>query len=328
MLTDKQKKQFKRITVFTLIFGFLMLIPVRTFLTGSIWQYVTFGVKFGLIPFLMIVFSIKANKIKYRQIKENRYRSKVVNTMSYFPLSIYLITVILHALHTMTLSDDTYKVYEPLGVTLWGVLFVIMLAYLVYVIIQILLINKIVMSFNRKKHVFFDLSFFVMTVCFAVISSRVISSYYQAFNELAFYKKGDPLLLGIFIVAFALYFFVKTSVKDLIDVDETLVNVNIAELSDSDASILTRKTEYNRAYEAVLNNFENYFAVNRVSYEKLSQDPTSIHEQLHTEPIKDEVEEVETETPQNNNQSEVQETPNNSDVLSKKEQRKKKKNKK
>lgn len=259
MLTNKQKKSFKSIAIVSLILSLVALVPFRSFGNSSLIHGIEVGVKLLFIPLVMVLISIKANIMKYRELKVNRYRSKVVNVMSYFPLTVYLVSLLIFTIHTMTISGEGVKATTPLGLGLWNALFVALIIYICYLIIQISFINKVILNFSERKLQIFDVSFIVISVFLIFISGSIITAYFDNFKSFDFYRKGNELLLIIFVVGYLVAYFTGKGMKRLIDEDETLLVTDMKEINSGNPSELTIKTEYQHALNDILNDFSKYY---------------------------------------------------------------------
>ncbi len=259
MLSNKQKKSFKLIAIFSLFLSYITLIPFRTFGSSTMIHSIEVGVKLLFIPIVMVLLSIKANTIKYRELKVNRYRSKVVNVMSYFPLTVYLVSLLLFTIQTMTMSGEDKSAYAPLGLALWTALFVAIIIYACYLIIQMIWVNKVILNFNKHKLQIFDISFVVIAVFLIFISGCIVTAYFDSFKSFDFYRKGNVLLLIILVVGYLVAYFTGKGIKRSINEDEELLVANIGEINSGNPSELTKETEYQRALGDILNDFYNYY---------------------------------------------------------------------
>lgn len=259
MLTNKQKKSFKLIAIFSILLSIIALVPFRSFGNSSTIHSIEMGVKFLFIPLMLVLMSIRANIIKYRELKVNRYRSKVVNVMSYFPLTVYLVSLLIFTIHTMTISGDGVKSTTPLGLGLWNALFVAIIIYVCYLIIQIIFVNKIILNFSEEKLQIFDISFIVISVFLIFISGSIVTAYFENFKSYDFYQKGNVLLLIIFIAGYLAAYFTGRRMKQFINEDEQLLVTNMGEIISGNPTELTKKVEYRHALNDILNEFSEYF---------------------------------------------------------------------
>lgn len=259
MLTNKQKKSFKSIAIISLILSLVALVPFRAFGSSSLIHGIEVGVKLLFIPLMMALISIKANIMKYRELKVNRYRSKVVNVMSYFPLTVYLVSLLVFTIQTMTISGEGVKATTPLGLGLWNALFVALVVYICYLIIQLAFISKITLNFSEKKLQIFDISFVVISVFLIFISGSIITAYFDNFKSFEFYRKGNVLLLIIFVVGYLVAYFTGRNMKRFIDESEELLVTDMKEIISGNPSELTIKTEYQHALNDILNDFSKYY---------------------------------------------------------------------
>ena len=259
MLTNKQKKSFKSIAIISLILSLVALVPFRSFGNSSLIHGIEVGVKLLFIPLMMVLISIKANIMKYRELKVNRYRSKVVNVMSYFPLTVYLVSLLVFTIQTMTISGEGVKSTTPLGLGLWNALFVALIVYMCYLIIQLAFISKITLNFSEKKLQIFDISFIVISVFLIFISGSIITAYFDNFKSFEFYRKGNVLLLIIFVVGYLVAYFTGRNMKRFIDESEELLVTDMKEIISGNPSELTIKTEYQHALNDILNDFSKYY---------------------------------------------------------------------
>lgn len=312
MLTNKQKKSFKLIAIFSLLLSVIALIPFRSFGNSSTIHSIEMGVKLLFVPLMLVLMSIRANIIKYRELKVSRYRSKVVNVMSYFPLTVYLVSLLIFTIHTMTISGEDVKCTTPLGLGLWNALFVALIIYICYLIIQIIFVNKIILNFSKQKLQIFDISFIVISVFLIFISGSIVSAYFDNFKSYDFYQKGNELLLIIFVLGYLVVYFTGRKIRHVINEDEQLLVTNMDEIISGNPTELTKQVEYQRALNDILIEFSNYYdnggklATNDVDTNNENNVDNSVNKEENTDDVKEEsteeiVEESKEEVVENNN---------------------------
>ena len=288
MLTKKQKKAFKLTAVLALLLGCVMVVPFRTF-SQEIGYTLDIVVKGIIIPIIILLLSIGANVLKYKEIKATKLRSKTVNIMSYLPMVIYLAALCVSTLHTLIISDSSHPASEPLGVFTWGLTFTVVFAVLFLLIITTKILNKMVMKLDKNGTVYLDLAAGVIALAVIIVSVVINASYNHAFNGLEFYYKGDLALLLIYVATFIAFFKLASYVCKVINNDELMLSANIDDIRTGNAPVNVKNAEYKAAYEKIRNEYDTYFATNKDN-EALPQEETEVLD----EPVQ-EIDEVQAE---------------------------------
>ena len=278
MLTKKQKKAFKLTAVLALLLGCVMVVPFRTF-SQEIGYTLDIVVKGIIIPIIILLLSISANVLKYKEIKATKLRSKTVNIMSYLPLIIYLAALSVSTLHTLLVSGEGHPASEVLGVFTWGLTFTVFVGILLLLIISTKLLNKMVMKLEKNGTIYLDLG----------VAIVISASYNHAFNGLEFYHKGDLALLIIYVAAFIAFFKLCSYVAKVINKDELMLNANIDDIRTGNAPVHVKNAEYKAAYEKLRKEHEAYLAANK---DKDLPQETDFEAEILDEPVQEqEVEE-------------------------------------
>ena len=283
MLTKKQKKAFKLTAVLALLLGCVMVVPFRTF-SQEMGYTLDIVVKGIIIPVIILLLSISANVLKYKEIKATKLRSKTVNIMSYLPLIIYLASLSVSTIHTLLISGESHPASEPLGVFTWGLTFTAFVAILLLLVISTKIINKVVMKLCKTGTIFFDLTACVIALALVIVHVVITASYDHAFNGLTFYHKGDLALLIIYVVAFIAFFRLSGFVLKVINIDELLLNANIDDIKTGNAPVHVRNAEYKAASEIIKKEYEAYFATIK-DKEALPQEDTDSVSEVLDEPV-------------------------------------------
>ncbi len=290
MLTKKQKKAFKLTAVLALFLGCVMVVPFRTF-SQEIGYTLDIVVKGIIIPIIILLLSISANVLKYKEIKATKLRSKTVNIMSYLPMIVYLASLCVSTLHTLAVSDASHPASEPLGVFTWGLTFTVFVGVLLLLIISTKVVNKMVMKLEKTATIYFDLGVSLIALALVIVSVVVSASYNHAFNGLEFYHKGDLALLLIYVATFIAFFKLCGYVRNVISNDELMLNANIDDIRTGNAPVHVKNAEYKSAYEKIRKEYETYFATHKDN-EALPQEETEILDELDEAPAEEAVEEV------------------------------------
>ena len=288
MLTKKQKKAFKLTAVLALLLGCVMVVPFRTF-SQEIGYTLDIVVKGIIIPIIILLLSISANVLKYKEIKATKLRSKTVNIMSYLPLIIYLAALSVSTLHTLLVSGEGHPASEVLGVFTWGLTFTVFVGILLLLIISTKLLNKMVMKLEKNGTIYLDLGVAVVALAIVIVSIVISASYNHAFNGLEFYHKGDLALLIIYVAAFIAFFKLCSYVAKVINKDELMLNANIDDIRTGNAPVHVKNAEYKAAYEKLRKEHEAYLAANK---DKDLPQETDFETEILDEPVQEqEVEE-------------------------------------
>ena len=256
MLTTKgQKCRMFFIGLCALLLGLVVLVPFKAVFSFNKILIVETIVKVILIPVLMILLSIFPNRLKYEQVKGYRNQSKIVSVLSYFPTFVYLVTIIIESLYLL-IQGYILNGGSPIGVTPWNLWFVALIIFFIAIVAFFAFLPRFEMQLDVREHVIFDLVIIVIIVCFAVLFNLLLSSTHEVF--LAVGRHGDPFLLCVFVAGLIFFGFELHYISQLIARDE--MNLHI-KFNDLDAqSYIAKTAEYNRAYNDIMNDFEEYFA--------------------------------------------------------------------
>ncbi len=254
LTTRSQKFLMFCIGFLTLVLGAVMLVPFKSICKADNMLLIEAISKLIVIPILIILLSIYPNKLKYIQVKGYREQSRIVSVLSYFPAFVYLGSLIIESLYLLT-QGYVLGMSHPLGIASWNLWFVALLVSLVLIACAYAVLPKYEMQLNVSEHVILDVCLFILVLCFGFMYYIVLKQTNDLFMEAG--TKGDKFLLVVYLAGIILFVALLGFVKHTIQRDE--VNVNIR-MNDLDAkSFVARVAEYNRAYNDIMDNFENYF---------------------------------------------------------------------
>lgn len=258
MLTKGQKIYMYVSAILVMIIGIVTFIPFRTlsFLCNEsnidTVASTELIIKLIIFPLVVIALSVFANVKKYQEIEDCLDRSKVVNVMSYFPIISYLTSILVFIIHTLSYS------YEPLGFSVWSVVIVLLVLYLMFTIIAFPFLPNMILRLDLVGTVIFDCVLFVITVCFCLVAWRVDKSYVDLFAaEEGFIGKGDVLLFFLYVFSLVSVIVLCSRIYKMMKKDNRSIYVN-PEMFERNYENLV-KAEYNRAYNDIMDDFEEYF---------------------------------------------------------------------
>ena len=255
LTTRSQKFLMFCIGFFALVLGAIMLVPFKSVYKDDSILLIEAISKLVVIPILIILLSIYPNKLKYIQVKGYREQSRIVSVLSYFPAFVYLGSLIISSLYLLT-QGYVLEMSHPLGIASWNLWFVALLVSLVLISCAYAVLPKYEMQLNVSEHVILDVCIFIVVLCFGFMYYIILKQTNDIFMEIG--TKGDKFLLVVYIAGIILFVALMGFIKHTIQRDE--VNVNIR-MNDLDAkSFVARVAEYNRAYNDIMDNFENYFS--------------------------------------------------------------------
>lgn len=286
MLTTKgQRFWMFCVGFFSLLLGAVVLVPFKSICSHEkIFMY-EMVVKLGIIPVLLLLLSIYPNKWKYIQVKGARNQSKIVSVVSYFPFVIYLVTLISESIYLLT-RGYVINGQPPLGALPWSLWFVALVVFLIAIVTFSCVLPNIEMQLDVKEHVIFDIIVFVVLVCFGALYYLISKATHGIFMKEV--GNGDPYLFVMYVcglIGLSIYF---RSLVGVIRADE--VNVCLR-FNDLDATAYVSKmAEYNRAYNDIMERFEDYFAEEPEEIVEVDEKPL-----LEEAPLVEEITQVEEE---------------------------------
>ena len=255
MLTKGQKFWLVFIAVLSLLLGLVMLVPFKSVSSSANIFNVEMMIKLVAIPLIILLISVFPNKLKYIQVKGYREQSRIVSVISYFPAVVYLCALIGESIYLLA-QGYVLNGSAPLGTIPWNLWYVALIVDLVIFMIAIHIFPRYEMQLDVKEHIILDACVFVLMICFGLMFLLVSKGTHEIF--LAAGQKADPLLLCLYILAVIgfiveIYFVAGVARNDEVDLD-----IRLNDLSAS--SFAARAAEYNRAYNDIMANFEDYFA--------------------------------------------------------------------
>lgn len=284
MLTTKGQRFWMFCVGFiSLLLGAVILVPFKSICSHEkIFMY-EMVVKLGIIPVLLLLLSIYPNKWKYIQVKGARNQSKVVSMVSYFPFVIYLVTLISESIYLLA-RGYVINGQPPLGALPWSLWFVALVVFLVAIITFSCVLPNVEMQLDLKEHVIFDFIGFIVLICFGALYYLISKATHGIFLKEA--GSGDPYLFIMYVcglIGLGIYF---RSLIGVIRADE--VNICLR-FNDLDATAYVSKmAEYNRAYNDIMERFEDYFAEEPEEVIEVEEKPL-----LEEAPLVDEIANVE-----------------------------------
>ena len=315
MLTKGQKAWMYVCGTLTIILAIFTFIPFRVlpFLNGGENVYfVEALLKFVIVPVIILGISVYQNIIKYQLIISNRERSKVINVMSYLPLTVYLIGLLLFVFHTLTFD------LHPMSDTSFAALLTIIVIYFGLLVLALLNINKIAMTLKANASYAFDAAVFIISITFIILSWRINTTYGDAYRNVAGFAytsaNNDPYLFVILVLmVFATIFYVRGLIK-LVKKDQMLIMTTVNGTEDYEEQ---SDSEYLRAYNDILDDFEKYWAEGEEAseleaIEEASEEEEKAEEAQEETPVEEEkAEEAQEETPAEEEKAEEvqEETP-------------------
>lgn len=258
MLTKGQKIYMYFSAILAMIIGIITFVPFRTLpfisTSNNIDSVISAEliIKLVVLPLVTIAISVFANVKKYQEIEDCLDRSKVVNVMSYYPIVSYISALLVFIIHTLSYS------YEPLGFSVWSVVIVLLVIYLVFTIIAFHLLSNFILRLNLVGTVIFDCVLFVITLCFILVAWRVDKTYLELFGaEADFIGNGDILLFFLYVFALITIIILCSRIYKLIKKDNRSIYYNPLMFENEYDKLV--KAEYNRAYNDIMDDFELYF---------------------------------------------------------------------
>ncbi len=255
MLSKAKKVVMYIIGFVTILLGVVTCIPFRVIAANANIKdiFVVEGiVKLVVFPLVAILLVIFPNILKYRQIKNREERSKVVNLFSYLPIVILISSLLVLSLHTLTFEK------YPMNNVAHSIMLVVTCCYLVLSLLLLPLLNGLTMKFARKHNYILDVVVLLILVIFDLLTWRILKTYADANIEGYVYgaSQNDPYL---FVLLIGLFFAVVLGAGKLVKIikaNETVVYASV--LNDDQINDII-KEEYDRAYNDILDDFENYF---------------------------------------------------------------------
>ena len=256
MLTTKgQKFWMFCIGFFALLLGGVVLVPFKSIFTCEKIFLIELIVKLGAVPALILLLSIYPNKLKYIQVKGYRNQSRIVSVMSYFPVVIYILTIITESVYLLA-RGYVINGQPPLGMIPWSLWFVALIIVFVAVACFFRVLPDVEMQLDVKEHVIFDIIVFVVMVCLGALYYLISKATHGIFLKEG--PHGDPYLFVVYLGALISFGINMHFIKNLIHADE--INMCLR-FNDLDATAyVSQMAEYNRAYNDIMERFEEYFA--------------------------------------------------------------------
>ena len=154
MLTIGKKVYMFFTALIAMFIGVITLIPFRTlpFLCNveNVHNITSLEmiIKCMVFPFVIIAISLYTNIKKYQEITDGLDRSRVVNVMSYFPMAVYLVGLIVFILNTLNYS------VALLGFNVWAIAVSLLFVYLFVIIIGFHLFHRLIIKLEKAGTVF------------------------------------------------------------------------------------------------------------------------------------------------------------------------------
>lgn len=272
------------------LLGIVVIVPFKSVFEHENLFLIEALCKLIFVPILVILLSIYPNRLKYSQVKGYREQSRIVSVVSYLPVFVYLAAMISQSIYLLA-QGYVLNGAAPMGLVSWNLWFIALIVALILIIVAFHIFPKYEMQLNVSEHVVLDVCVFVVTICFGFMLYLILKATDHIFAEVG--NVGNPYLLVYYIFALVGLGIELGHLKNLIARDE--VNVNIR-MNDLDAkSFVARVAEYNRAYNDVMDNFENYFSEDgslSITVEPDENQPAEEHVEVAEQPVEETVEET------------------------------------
>lgn len=273
MLSKAQKVVMYIIGFIAIVIGILTCIPFRTIAGNASVEniyLVEATIKLIGFPLLAILLVIIPNQLKYRQIYDYEERSKVVNVFCYLPIVIVISSLLVLSLHTLTFEQ------YPTSNVGHSIMLVVFACYLVLSCLLLPLLMRLTMKLSRKYNYLLDLVVLLLLVVTVLLTWKILKIYSNA--NLSGYVYGasqyDPYLFVLLIGLFFAAVLGTTKLIKFIKANETIVYANTLTKERVDEIV---KEQYDRAYNDLLDEFEDHFD-NEVIDDEEDEDDT-INEQ-------------------------------------------------
>ena len=254
MLRKRQIRAFKFNVFVALVLGFVTIFPLRTLPFEKGYQ-LDILLKGFIFPLMIILLSLKANVIKYRELEDCRLRSKVANLMSYIPTLIYVLALLTSTIHTMTIGIKEEVALTMFDPSTFVVLFTVMVCATFGIFVLTKFINKIVLNANKNKLVAIDVLFATVLVLAVLVFYSINNAYHNALNEVKIYQKGNILLLIILVLGFISMCRLYAKIRRVFNENESFISMNVSEVVNYEPSVNTKNAEYRRAFKQVKREF-------------------------------------------------------------------------
>ena len=286
MLRKRQIRAFKFNVFVALLLGFATIFPFRTLPIENGYE-LDILLKGFIFPLTIILLSIKANVIKYRELQDCRLRSKVANLMSYIPVLIYVLALLASTFHTLTIGieKEVVAVLDPLT---YSVLVTLILALALTIIIGTNFVNRIVLNANKNKLIAIDGVVVTVLLLTLAVFYSINSVYHTALNGEALYHKGNVVLLVILAVGFISLFRLHTKVKRVFNENETHISMNVSEVLNYEPSVETKNAEYRRAFKQIKQEFATFLIKESEKATELPQENESDVQEKENETLEKE----------------------------------------
>ena len=254
MLRKRQIRAFKFNVFVALLLGFATIFPLRTLPIENGYE-LDILLKGSIFPLTIILLSLKANVIKYRELQDCGLRSKVANLMSYIPVLIYVLALLTSTFQTMTIGLDTKEVIAVLDPLTYSVLVTLIIAFAFAIIVLTKYINRIVLNANKNKLIAIDAIVVIVLLLTLAVFYTINQGYHNALNGQEIYHKGNLVLLVILVCGFISIFRLQGKVKKVFNENETQINVNVSEVVNYEPSVETKNAEYRKAFKQIKREF-------------------------------------------------------------------------
>lgn len=255
MLSKAQKVVMYIIGFTAIVIGILTCIPFRVIAGNASVEniyLVEATIKLIGFPLLAILLVIIPNRLKYHQIYDYEERSKVVNVFCYLPIVIVISSLLVLSLHTLTFEQ------YPTSNVGHSIMLVVFACYLVLSCLLLPLLMRLTMKLSRKYNYLLDLLVLLILVVTILLTWRILKIYASA--NLSGYVYGasqyDPYLFVLLIGLFFAAVFGVTKLVKFIKANETIVYANTLTKERVDEIV---KEQYDRAYNDLLDEFEEHF---------------------------------------------------------------------
>ena len=259
MLTIGKKVYMFFTALIAMFIGVITLIPFRTlpFLCNveNVHNITSLEmiIKCMVFPFVIIAISLYTNIKKYQEITDGLDRSRVVNVMSYFPMAVYLVGLIVFILNTLNYS------VALLGFNVWAIAVSLLFVYLFVIIIGFHLFHRLIIKLEKAGTVLLDFACILSVAAIAVVAWFVQKKYVAEFALTeGFIGKANMFLFVTYIITIITFFVLLFRIPRFFKKDVREIKIINASFDSGFERVV--KKEYNRAYNDIMDDFEYYFA--------------------------------------------------------------------
>ncbi len=308
MLSKKQKFLMTVLGLFSLLAGLVAAIPFRSFPgLNKIENVLELEViiKLAVAAFVLLL-SIYPSVKKYQLVKNNREYSKTVLVMTYMPTLLFILGTIVNMVYTLSFDFTAVAMLSVLSDKLIGVVIALFVVFFVFGLYCLFRLHNVVIKLDTAGNVIFDVFSLLMLVGFVSLQYFINAAYNNGYQHLEEYFQGNPLLFFIYILLIVAFGLTIKFISKVVRKDEVLVFYS----ESDDANKRIKQTEYNRAYNDTLDDYEAYFDENQEAIEaKAVEEVAEVEEEVEELAETEEKPAVQVETIEIEEEEEVEVAP-------------------